>query len=259
MFKPEKRKAEIQRHHEWSMSNEHGDSPVDLSHKTFDDIELFDKSLSLANAHNSTFVDAEFHTVRAIKADFQDSIFRGATLKDVEFRNCNFSYADFSQATLHDVAFIYCNLSRAKFYNAKFEPVSTPSGVWFRDCQTLKVDWSQVEGFFDPLQFLESYFEQDLAGYLVYKAFGQYYQAPSSWKIEPGSVLRENVSYSRTADCACGINVATRDWIKNNIRNTDEVWLCRIRYPWLVDVVVPFQSDGKIRTGRLELLERTSI
>jgi hypothetical protein len=46
---------------------------------------------------------------------------------------------------------------------------------------------------------------------------------------------------------------ATRDWVEREYKAAP-IWLCRIRWEWLADVVVPFGTDGKARCAKLELL-----
>ena len=81
---------------------------------------------------------------------------------------------------------------------------------------------------------------------------------PDTWKIEPRSIIEEVCNPLPTNDCASGVNVATLDWIKSN-SNKDRVWRCLIRWPWLAGVVVPYNTDGKIRAARVELLEEIKL
>ena len=95
-------------------------------------------------------------------------------------------------------------------------------------------------------------FERTADGYRVYKSFGSEYPTPDRWLVAPGSVITEVVNPDRGTDCGCGINVATRNW---DHFQSDKIWECLIRYEWLMGVVVPFHTDGKIRTARLELVK----
>ena len=50
------------------------------------------------------------------------------------------------------------------------------------------------------------------------------------------------------------MNFATLGWVKrNHPRRT--IWRCRIRWMDLPGVVIPYNTDGKARCNRLELLE----
>ena len=257
------KKPLIVKHHEWVMEDrykrvhEGQGEPLDLSCRYFDDIILEQKSLSRGRFFSSHFRDSVFHEVEAKLANFEGADFEGAHFERARFVDCDFSNADFRGAHFSETNFLDCDLSKATFRNARV--MGRPShedGARIKDCKTLGVDWSGVEGFHDPVEFMKSNFETDDLGFIVFKAFSQYYPAPSYWTIEPGSILRENVTYSRSRECAPGINVASLAWVKQNMDSWKDIWIGRIRYEWLVDVVVPFDSDGKIRTGWLELLQK---
>jgi len=91
-------------------------------------------------------------------------------------------------------------------------------------------------------------------GIIVYKSFGEHYKPPETWKIEPNSVISESVDGDRTATCSSGINVGTREWCEANC--SKKIWKCLVRWEWLPGVVVPYQTDGKFRVEKLELLEQ---
>ena len=35
-----------------------------------------------------------------------------------------------------------------------------------------------------------------------------------------------------------------------------DIWVCRIRFEWKKWVCVPYMSDGKARTGKIELIRK---
>ena len=77
--------------------------------------------------------------------------------------------------------------------------------------------------------------------------------------MQPKSVINETVNFNRTSLCSSGINVATLDWIRKNT-NTDveNIWKVLIRWEWLAGVCVPYNTDGKIRCEKVELLSIVS-
>ena len=79
------------------------------------------------------------------------------------------------------------------------------------------------------------------------------YAPPERWEIKPDSIIEEVVNPERQNDCGCGINVAPLQWVKDNYKG--EIWKCLIEWPWLAGVIVPFNTDGKIRCERVRLLE----
>ena len=100
---------------------------------------------------------------------------------------------------------------------------------------------------------MEANFERTDEGYIVYKSFNENYSAPDSWKIEPGEIIEETVNCDRTTECGCGINVAPLEWVRRNGRN--QPYKLLIRWEWLPGVVVPYNTDGKIRCSKAQILE----
>jgi len=118
-------------------------------------------------------------------------------------------------------------------------------------------DLSGAIGLLDPIEWIGK-LETDSLGVIVYKRIGDTntnYQAPGFWIMEPGRFLTEVVNQLPTLGCACGVNFGTLEWCEDNYPKAD-LWKCRIRWLDLVSVVVPYNSDGQARCGRLELLEK---
>ncbi len=147
------------------------------------------------------------------------------------------SWANLSWANLSWADLSWADLSRANLSGANL------SGA----------NLSGADGILSTVNFLESYFERTEAGYIAYKTFNVTYRAPDAWKIEPGSIIEENVNFNRTDECGCGINVAPLEWVKREYQG--DIWKVLIRWEWLCGVCVPYMSDGKIRCERVELLE----
>lgn len=72
---------------------------------------------------------------------------------------------------------------------------------------------SGAKELLSAVNFMEAHFERTTDGYIAYKMFSCERKAPKSWKIEPGSVVTENVNFNRTDACGCGINVAPLEWV----------------------------------------------
>ena len=113
-------------------------------------------------------------------------------------------------------------------------------------------DLSGSKGLLDAINYMEAHFERTDEGYIVYKSFNENYTAPETWKIEPGEIIEETVNCDRTTECGCGINVAPLEWVRRNGRNHPYKLL--IRWEWLPGVVVPYNTDGKIRCSRAEII-----
>ena len=121
------------------------------------------------------------------------------------------------------------------------------------DADLSGADLSGSQGLLDAINYMEANFERTDDGYIVYKTFGENYSAPELWKIEPGEIIEETVNCDSTTECGCGINVAPLEWVRRNGRNHPYKLL--IRWEWLLGVVVPYNTDGKIRCSKAQILE----
>ena len=114
-------------------------------------------------------------------------------------------------------------------------------------------DLSGSKGLLDAINYMEAHFERTDEGYIVYKTFGENYSAPELWKIEPGEIIEETVNCDRTTECGCGINVAPLEWVRRE--GCNQPYKLLIRWEWLLGVVVPYNTDGKIRCSKAQILE----
>ena len=104
------------------------------------------------------------------------------------------------------------------------------------------------------INYMEAHFERTEAGYIVYKCFGGEYAPPEKWEIKAGNTIEETVNPLWTVGCGCGINVAPLEWVRRT-HPGKQIWKLLIRWEWLPGVVVPYNTDGKIRRERAELVE----
>jgi hypothetical protein len=99
-------------------------------------------------------------------------------------------------------------------------------------------------------------FKIEIDYYLVYKAVGNTFRnIPENWKIEEGSYIKEVVNSNRTDECGCGVNFGTLEWIADNIEDPESIWECRLYFEDLADLIVPYNTDGKARCSRLQLIK----
>ena len=158
---------------------------------------------------------------------------RGSNLRGSDLSNCDLRGSDLSNSDLR-----YCDFSNSDL----------------RGSDLRGSDLSGSKGSMLAKTYL-SQFETDKKGIIVYKAIGNTYQYPPAyWTIKPSSFLEETVNSLRTDDCGSGVNFATLHWIKNHFSNS-VIWKCRILWEDLADVVVPYNTDGKARCARLQLIE----
>jgi len=117
-------------------------------------------------------------------------------------------------------------------------------------------DLSGSRGLLDPSEWLNQFDHDDL-GIIVFKRLGSgntHYPPPAHWQEQIGAILTEVVNPDRGTDCGSGVNFGTLEWCQNNYAES-HLWKCRIAWIDLAGVVVPLNTDGKARCGRLELLE----
>ena len=163
----------------------------------------------------------------------------GADLSEANLSGADLSWADLSWADLSEA-----NLSGADLSGADLS---------WADLSRANLSWA--ENLINARTFMAD-FKKDKHGYLVYKRIGNTnYNVPEYWKIEENSFLEEVVNPLPTLDCACGVNFGTLKWCQENYEEAD-LWLCRIHWVDLPDVTVPYNTDGKARCGRLELIRK---
>ena len=124
---------------------------------------------------------------------------------------------------------------------------------YLRDADLRCADLSGSHGLLDAINYMEAHFERTDEGYIVYKTFRENYSAPETWKIEPGEIIEETVNCDRTTECGCGINVAPIEWVRKY--GCNQPYKLLIRWEWLPGVVVPYNTDGKIRCSKVQILE----
>lgn len=144
-------------------------------------------------------------------------------------------------------------LKESKEKAAEYLSGANLSGADLSGANLRRADLSGANGLLSAINFMEAHFERTEEGYICYKTFNSTCTAPEKWKIEPGEIIEENVNFDRCCDCGCGINVAPVEWVRKH--QTGKIYKMLIRFEWLPEVVVPFNTDGKIRCGRAQILE----
>ncbi len=177
-----------------------------------------------------------------------------ASLTGADLSGVNLSEASLTRANLSGANLSGANLSRAYLSGADLSGADL-SGVNLRGANLWLVDLSECKGLPVAADWLREHCETDADGIVCYKRIGKTeYEQPDHWTIEPGAVLTEMVNPLPTLDCACGVNVGTREWCDKNYSDA-ALWRCRIAWIDLADTVVPYNTDGKFRAARVTLLE----
>ena len=187
-------------------------------------------------------------------ADLSYADLSGANLRGANLSGANLSYADLSYAELSGANLRGANLSNADLSNADLSNADL-SYAELSNADLSNADLSGAK-IFNSLDWLKKNFKSDEKGLIVYKRIGSStdYTAPTSWVIEPGSIIEElGVNPLPTVHCGSGVNFATYEWAKDYASSSD-LWECRINWMDLASVVVPYNTDGKARCQRLELI-----
>ena len=174
----------------------------------------------------------------------------GANLSRANLSGANLCYADLSGANLSGANLSRANLSGANLCYADL------SGANLSCADLSGANLSGASGLIDATDYIGAHFERVKDGYIVYKTFGGAYSKPDSWTIEPGAIIEEVCNPNRTDVCGCGINVAPIEWVKENYKG--DVYKLLIRWEWLAGVVVPYNTDGKIRCSRAQIIGKVA-
>ena len=188
-----------------------------------------------------------------VRANLSRANLSGAYLSCADLSCADLSKADLREADLSCANLSCANLSGANLSGANLSRANL-SGAYLS-----RANLSRAKELLSAVNFIDAHFERVADGYIAYKTFNSEYAAPESWTIAEGSVITENVNFNRCEECGCGINVAPLDWVKSHYGwRGGAIWKVLIRWEWLCGVCVPYNSDGKIRCERVELLEVVS-
>src|SRR3972149_3839634 len=235
-------------------------SGADLRDADLSGADLRDADLSGANLSGADLSGADLRG-----ADLRGAYLRGANLNGADLRDADLSGAYLSGADLSGADLRGANLSGAALSGADLRGAylsganlsgADLSGAYLRGANLSGANLSDAKGLLNSADWLGEHFCSDGDGLIVFKAIGNTdYDAPTYWRIEPGAVLEEIVNPDRYTPCACGVSFGTLDFIRANYARSDH-WHCRIRWLDLADVIVPYNTDGKARCARLEVIEK---
>ena len=212
-------------HKKWINGDTEGQK-ADLGGANLSDANLSGADLRCANLRCANLSDADLS-----KADLSKADLGGANLSDANLSGADLRCANLRCANLSDADLSKADLSKADLGGANL---------------------SGTQGVLDAIDYIRSNFERTEEGYIAYKTFGSTYEPPERWRLENGEVITESCNPDRTCECGCGINVATLEWVKEN--SLGKIYKLLIRYEWLAGVVVPYMTDGKIRTSRAQII-----
>ena len=204
--------------------------------------------LHCANLYNAKLIKADLSHVESSKADLRSANLCEADLSSAGLFRANLSCANLFKADLSNACIDLAKLNDANLFDANL------SGVDLRHIDLSDIDLSGVKGLLSPIEYIMENFEKTEDGIIVYKSFGKHFALNPNWEIAEGSIIEEVVNPLPTVDCGCGINVATKEWARDESAK-HPVWECLIRWEWLAGVVVPYQAEEVIRASRVQLIK----
>jgi len=224
-------------------------SGADLQGADLRGADLFGANLFGANLHGANLYRAKLQRADLSGANLQGANLYGAYLYRAYLYGAKLQIAYLQEADLQGASLSGADLQGANLRGADLR------GAKLRGANLYGANLSGCNGLIDPSEWIKEYGERCEDGYVFYKTFGNEYPSPDNWKIEPGEYITEVVNPDRTCECACGVNVGTLKWITKNYPNA-EVYKVLIECWDLPSVVVPYNTDGKIRCGRVKILEK---
>ena len=253
----------LEAHKKWLNDEEGGKRAdlrdADLSYAELNGAELNGADLRYADLSYAELRDTELNGADLSYAELKRADLRDADLSYAELRDTNLSYADLSGANLSYAGLRGANLRNADLSGANLSYAGlSGADLSYADLSDADLSYADLSGARNVLaqiDFIKNNFETTKDGVIVYKTFNSVYEPPEKWVIQQGSVITENVNFDRTNDCGCGINVAPLKWVKKKDYGKKDIWKCLIRWEWLCGVCVPYNTDGKIRCEKLELIE----
>lgn len=197
--------------------------------------------LEHAMLSHSKMEHADFSFAYMSKCDLsltyaEDAIFRRADMTEADL-----SLAKMSGADLRGVDLSQANLSSAFLNGALMD------GCILRGATLGDVNLSGCSGLRLASDYLKRHFERSHDGYIAY----QVVDSEIHQNLEPGKILTETVNPERTRMYGCGIHLASMEYIrKSGVKPGTPVKRILIRWEWLPDVVVPYNTEGQIRCGK---------
>lgn len=229
----------LENHHKWLIDESEGKQFIakegaDLSHGSFFCAELKDACLA-----NIILSYANLSCANLNHADLSNS-----DLTCVDLYGANLSYASLENANLLNTNFVSANLTNTILSGAK--------------------------NLIKASEYMRLNFNWDKEGYYVYKQISHIWGKPDKWKVDEGCYIEQVVNRLPTIawdNDNFGVTFGVKEYcmtkhenlLKENKDYTNygsSVWLCLIYWTDLPDVVVPYNTEGQARCGRLQLVQR---
>jgi len=226
-------------------------------------------NLSSADLRSANLRSADLSSANLRYADLSSADLRSANLRSADLSSANLSFVNLSSANLSFVNLSFVNLSSADLRSANLRSANLRSAdlssanlrsanLSYADLSSANLscaDLSSAKNLINKYKEFIKSFKFNKKGLIVYKGIGKtQYPLNKSWEIKEGAYLQENVNFNKTDNCGCGVNFGTIDFIKSKYPNS-VIWECLIEFEDMCEIVVPYNTDGKARCGRLKLVK----
>jgi len=239
--------------HELWLSDKSDGVCADLSGANLREANLYEANLHGADLYGADLSKANLSKANLREANLYEANLREANLYEANLHGADLYGADLSKANLSKANLCEANLGGANLHGANL------GGADLYGANLSKANLSGATGLDDPAAWLAQ-FECDDRGIIVYKRLGEgktQYAPPAHWEERIGAILTETVNPDRGTECGSGVNFGMLEWCQKNYTEA-HLWKCRIAWIDLAGIIVPFNTDGKARCARLELLELVS-
>jgi uncharacterized protein YjbI with pentapeptide repeats len=191
-------------------------------------IDLTEANLAGANLAGANLAEANLAEANLIRANLSMADLAGANLAGANLTEANLSMANLAGANLSMANLAGANLSGIKGLLSSSE--------WIR------------------AQVRKGELLKTTKGLVCYRRIGEDtpYNNPN-FKARVGAIWTETINSNRTETCGCGINVATLKWATENYC-TAQLWKVLVALEDLAGACIPYQTDGKFRVERIQLL-----
>jgi len=233
---------------------------VDLSYAHLYHADLSRADLSGAKLSHTDLSEAKLVAANLQGADLSEAKLVAANLHHADLSDADLSSADLSEVNLDHAKLIRSDLSQSDLFHANLDHADLSEANLDRTELTgANMDYANLSGARNLLSasdWLAENFQATADGVIVYMAIGrEKYATPDYWDAAPGAYLTEVVNPCRTIRRGCGVNFGTLEYCQRIYPQADH-WRCLIAWRDLADTVVPYDTGGQARCGRLQLLER---
>lgn len=235
----------------------------------------------------SSFTSAHMHSLKFKNCRFINVDFAWNLVSNCEFWQCRFydvpkeiKSCEFNQCAFERIdTKMVVKIDNTEFYDCYFPLKCQADKVYlsntsFRYCKgrlvgkksTTENDVSYHGGRdeFDPSLYVRSYFHKVSHGYIGFKSFCEAHKPfgnPSSWEINHGSVIEEVCDSDVNKECSYGISFGSFEYMRKTYITNGcmDIHAILIRNEDIFGVCVPYNTDGKLRTSRLQILNKVEI